>query len=128
MADTADTLVKEPSVDAPSDDYRRSVVEAVKARRKFDIWFTAVAICASIVIMAVGLLDRVDLYSLLGDWRPGALVLFGAIFLFVYTLQFHLFLRHESRLTDLQQLYYSNADLAEIVTRKLRDHKVSAPD
>jgi hypothetical protein len=123
-----DFMTKEPAANTPSDDYRRSIVEAAKARRKFDIWFAAAAICASIVIMAVGLLNRVDLYALLGDWRPGALVLFGAIFLFAYTVQIHLRLRHESRLADLEQLYSANAHLAEIVTRKLRDHKVSAAE
>jgi hypothetical protein len=107
---------------------RRSVAEMAKARRKFDFYFAAVVIFLSIAIVAVGLLNRIDINAMLDDWREGVLVLAGAFFLFAYTIQLNLSLRHESRLSELERLYLENTRLAERARRKLQDRNISAAE
>ena len=122
-------MLKVPrGTDTANVESQRSVVEMAKARRKFDFCFAVIIIFLSIAIAAAGLLNRTDLNAMLGDWRPGVLVLVGAFFLFAYTIQLHLSLRHESRLSELERLHLSNIKLAERVRRKLQDRNVSAAE
>jgi hypothetical protein len=93
--------------------------EEARERRSTMIWKSSAILIGALTFAIVGYAVSADINTLLGDWRPGVLVLAGVALLFTYVVRLQLAVQNKIKIEKLEQLHKFNLELAERIHRRM---------